>query len=200
VLHDQRMWHRHWMRCGVHMFHPVNGRQGFELLKVTEEQKLNRPPIEIIKAMLKREDDLRLSPRVQALFNDPSIDTIHVGEEVQKEVITEFFGKQAKEEMEKKLYQLRAAPALYSEKSEEIKRIPHYLKYNRSEQGTLNIGDIAPNFPLATLSCQITSFYNFIQSQLKYLNLSNTLNSSLSHMSTLSNKIRPLLIAAGSYT
>jgi len=112
-----------------------------------------------------------------------------------KEVITEFFGKQTKEEMEKKLYQLRAAPALYPEKSEEIKRIPHYLKYNRSEQGTLNIGDIAPNFPLATLSCQTTSFYNFIKNQLKYLNLSN-----LSQMSTLSNKIRPLLIAAGSYT
>jgi len=71
------MSQRHWMMCGIHMFHPVNGRSGFDLLPPPPNSD-QKPPLETMIKMLRREEELRLSDSIQKRFADPSVDTIHV--------------------------------------------------------------------------------------------------------------------------
>jgi len=146
-LHKQRMEHRYWMLCGVHMFHAVNGRKGFDAVSAPEiPQGICKPSVEVIKAMLTREDQLRLSPQVQARFADSNFDAITIAEDVQKQVAKEFgWGLDGNEDMTKLgIDIIRGAPALYPDHPE-IRKIPHYLKYNRSRMGDLDIGHSAPD-------------------------------------------------------
>jgi len=175
TTHLLRMRHRHWMMCGVHMFHPVNGRRGFDLLKPDSNLVEKKPSLETMIQMLKREDELRLSPEIQKLFANPGFDTIHVAEEVQKQVVNEF----GFENMEESLSFIRTAPLLYPE-SPEVCKIPHYMKFNRSKQGELNVGDTIPNSKLAHLDGVPIDLHKYIDSQLGHY--------------------KPIIINAGSYT
>jgi len=156
------------------MFHPVNGRRGFDALPPPTHIK-DIPPIELMTAILKREDQLRLSPEVQGKFADPSFDTIHVAAEVQEQVAREFGFPDIAVAVE----MIRAAPALYPN-NPEIRKIPHYLKFNRSCQGALQCGDTVPDAYLAKLTGAPVGLYEFIES--------------------LENKSKPLVVNAGSYS
>jgi hypothetical protein len=189
-LHQVRMHHRYWMMCGVHMFHPVNGRCGFDALPPPEfPPGQTKPPLETIKAMLKREDELRLSAPVQARFADPAFDAIRIAEQVQEQVVSEFFGLDAPPEIRQLgLDIIRAAPALYPE-NPEIRRIPHYLKYNRSRRGELEAGDLIPDAYLARLSGAPVTLFETLSS----LTCGSKLDNSNEAPSTV-------VIACGSYT
>jgi len=156
------------------MFHPVNGRRGFDLLDPPNNLE-NKPALDVMIKMLKREDELRLSPEVQLLFANPGFDTIHVASQVQEQVVKEF----GYENVEEAVTMIRCAPKLYPE-SEEVCKIPHYIKFNRSKQGDMKIGDIAPNSNLAFLDGKTTRLHQYID--------------------TFMNNGKPIVINAGSYT
>jgi len=174
LLHEERMRQRHWMRCGVHMFHPVNGRCGFDLVKPSKELIDSKPPLDKMVAMLKREEELRLSDAVQAKFSNPDNDAIHVAAHVQEQVIEEFGYKD-----KKAVDYIRCAPGLYP-KNELITRIPHYQKFNRARQGDLTPGKPAP------------------QAKLAYLNGTNVMLHD--YMATHFSNGKPTVIISGSYT
>eukprot|EP01088_Endostelium_zonatum_P015632 TRINITY_DN3934_c0_g1_i1.p1 TRINITY_DN3934_c0_g1~~TRINITY_DN3934_c0_g1_i1.p1 ORF type:complete len:450 (+),score=88.38 TRINITY_DN3934_c0_g1_i1:163-1512(+) len=179
-LHSQRMQHRYWMMCGVHMFARVNGRSGFDDLPAPElPAHIPVPSLETIKQMLRREDELRLSPATQAKFSDSNLDAILIAEDVQREVAKEFGYKDSEEDITAGVEIIRAAPALYPQ-NPEIKKIPHYLKYNRSKVGNLQAGDIVPNVPLSLLSARPTTLY--------------------SKLDAFGSESRPVVIVCGSYS
>lgn len=181
--------------CGVHMFHPVNGRNGFDALPPPEfPPGTEKPSLETIKAMLKREDELRLSPTVQARFADPSFDAILIAADVQEQVVTEFGFGASKETLQLGIECIRAAPALYPD-NPEIRRIPHYLRYNRSRRGELEPGDTIPNAYLAQLSGAPVHLFKCLDS------LTNRPESSpLPPQPSLQRTPRTAVIACGSYT
>jgi len=99
-------------------------------------------------------------------------------------VVAEFGFCDNEEEM---LGMIRAAPALYPA-CPEVRRIPHYQKFNRSANGNLKPGDTIPNVALAHLNGTPISLYDYI-------------DTSCPELSDKTGKIRkPLVIAAGSYT
>jgi hypothetical protein len=171
-MHSIRMAQRHWMMCGVHMFHPVNGRRGFDLVPPPPNSD-QKPPLETMIKMLHREEELRLSDPIQKRFADPSVDTIHVAADVQLQVVREFGFNDDMVDM------IRAAPALYPT-CPEVRRIPHYQKFNRAREGHLISGSPVPNCPISLLNGTTTTLFDYFNH----------------HFDTT----KPILIAAGSYT
>lgn len=148
------------MLCGVHMFHPVNGRYGFDALPKPEVD-ISIPSYDILKDMLIREDELRLSEKFQNLFADPGNNAIHVAELVQQQVADEFGYKG--EDAPKIIDVLRAVISFYPEKKDEITKIPHYLKFNRSARGSFEIGDPIKDVRLAKLNGEETSLFKYME-------------------------------------
>lgn len=163
-LHKARMHHRYWMMCGVHMFHPVNGRTGFDSLPPPKfPPGMSKPSVEKLKEMLKRENDLRLSTEVQSKFADPSFDAISIAADVQERVVCEF-GYCGTSEMTKLgLEIIRSAPLLYPE-DQDLRNIPHYVKYNRSRRGEMEPGDSIPDAFLANLSSSPITLFECLDS------------------------------------
>jgi hypothetical protein len=119
------------------------------------EQKV--PDKETVKAMLRREKELRLSVPVQNLLDD-GMDNDTVSMNVQKQVAREFGYGEAEEQ--EGVQVLRCAMSLYGS-DPEVRSIPFYVKYNRSEQGQLIVGDTIPDVPLATIAggpCRLSEF------------------------------------------
>jgi len=129
--------------------------------------------VETMIKMLRREEELRLSEEVQKQFSDPATDTIHVAANVQLQVVREFGFNEDMVEM------IRAAPALYPT-CPEVRRIPHYQKFNRAREGALILDSVAPTCRIALPNGTESTLYDYFQSHCD------------------SNK--PILIAAGSYT
>jgi hypothetical protein len=174
ALHQERMSHRFWMRCGVHMFAHVNGRNGFNLLEQPKTKlSLDR---EIVTKMLQRDNDLRLSSEVQARFGDSRTDAIAVAIQVQEQVLSEF-GFHAEDDRKDALAIMRAAPAIYGK---EMCRIPHYMKFNRARDGELLPGTMVPDA-------------NMITPALNRCTL-------LEYMKNHPHPDRPFLLCAGSYS
>jgi len=173
--HNERMRHRNWMLCGMHMFHPVNGRFGFDLLPKPEVD-IPIPSEEVMKAMLKREDELRLSDKYQEMFANPGKNAIHIAEIVQEQVAEEF-GYTLPETKSQIIAVIRAAAAFYSP---EICSIPHYVKFNKSAKGNFDVGSTLKDVKLAQLNGQETTLFSYIKS-LRY-------------------QERPILICSGSYS
>jgi len=126
-------------------------------VQVSSNSNLNIPK-EILKKMLIRENELRLSSEVQARYENAEksecIDWLKVTEEVQKQVIEEFGYLNS---LENALYCLRSAAVLYPD-DPEFKEIPLYVKYNRARDGSLKEGDRAPNTSPVALdgtSCEL---------------------------------------------
>eukprot|EP01102_Stenamoeba_stenopodia_P004297 TRINITY_DN1461_c0_g1_i1.p1 TRINITY_DN1461_c0_g1~~TRINITY_DN1461_c0_g1_i1.p1 ORF type:complete len:311 (-),score=87.17 TRINITY_DN1461_c0_g1_i1:772-1704(-) len=148
-----RKFSRNEMVC--RMFHPSNGRDNFEPLPAPEDwQCFNRndlaelkktlPNKDVLKKMLAREDELRLSDEVQNRYRwDPM--TTKVTEDVQRQVVQEFGFDDIRI--------LRTAVALYRD-DPEIASIPHYVKYNRSRLGHLSEGCDVPDVPLYHLDAK----------------------------------------------
>jgi len=143
--------------------------------------------------MLKREDELRLSTEVQSRFADPSFDAIRIAAEVQEQVVTEFgYGESA--EMHKLgLDIIRSAPSLYPD-DPVIRKIPHYLKYNRSRRGELEPGDVIPDAYLAQLSGAPVTLFDCLSS-LSCSSMNRVVDINIKQAST-----NTVVIACGSYT
>jgi len=160
----------------------VNGRQGFELLEVTDQRE-KRLPAKDMRWLLQREEELRLSKPIQDRFTDPDFSAILIAGEVQQTVALEYLAdkglKGTKEEVGEVVSMIRVAPALYPE-CPDFAHIPHYRRFNRARQGQLNIGDWAPDV------------------RLKRLNGTSTCMSE--YRSKRPMPSRPLVVVAGSYT
>jgi len=170
------------------MFHPVNGRSGFDSLPPPIfPPGVCKPPLEKLKAMLKRENDLRLSPEIQAKFSDPSFDAISIAANVQERVVCEF-DYRGPDMIKLGLEIIRSAPLLYPE-DPEVRNIPHYIKYNRSRRGELEYGDVIPNAQLSYLSGAPVTLFDCLDS----LNCKNNEH-------TLEKERNTVVIACGSYT
>jgi len=128
------------MEC--RMFHPTNGRNNFD--NFTEPWMGELPLPEIVASMLVREKELRLSDENQEAYACPGPST-QVTEWIQIRVCREFGFPDSGVNI------LRSAAALYPER-EEMKLIPHYVRFNRSCAGSLRTGMMAPDVPLSTLS------------------------------------------------
>jgi hypothetical protein len=150
------------------MLFPSSGRNGFATIALTEDVKV--PAKDAVKAMLRRENELRLSDSVQKALEKESAGE-HVYEALQQQVAREF----GYENEEEGVQVLRSAMSIYGD-DPTIREIPLYVKYNRSEQGLLNVGDNIPDVALSTL------------------------NGSSVKLSDYMSASRPLVLVAGSYT
>ena len=155
----------------MRMFHPVNGRLNFLELAVAVSDSpqvavidascfdpldfvhrncavpvlaadFTKPPSAIMAAMLAREQQLRLSPETQALYADPSVDSIAVTSQLQVQVVREFGFPDSYVQL------LRGAAYLYTREELSFESLPHYVRFNRSRMGDLSVGKSVPNVPL----------------------------------------------------
>ena len=133
------------------MSHKTSGRIGFENIPLsTDQAEIIREaiPYETAKAMLTRENELRLSDHYQVMYKNHSIFGLDgccaVTEMIQCQVIDEFTDKLAPLSTALAAHVLRSAELLYPEQKQDIRQLSLYRKYNRMVDGNLNVGDVAP--------------------------------------------------------
>eukprot|EP00243_Klebsormidium_subtile_P011624 TRINITY_DN6681_c0_g3_i1.p1 TRINITY_DN6681_c0_g3~~TRINITY_DN6681_c0_g3_i1.p1 ORF type:complete len:222 (-),score=28.48 TRINITY_DN6681_c0_g3_i1:32-697(-) len=131
---------------------------------------------ETLKAMLRREHELRRSPATQEKYakaeEREDTDWMDVTIELQKEVVREFG---MEENMDSALLQLRTAARTYPN-DPDFREIPLYVKYQRSRAGHLKPGDAVPDVMLMKL------------------------DGALQRLKDLAAGTRPLVLLAGSMT
>jgi len=94
-------------------------------------------------AMLQTEQALRLHPHTQQIYASPNQeDPWYVAHLIQLTVVRGFGYPDSYVRL------LRAAKDLYSREELPWEQLPHYVRFNRSEQGSLREGDEAPDVPL----------------------------------------------------
>jgi hypothetical protein len=156
------------------MLMPSSGRFGFDVMQF-EAKGIKLPDVETVKAMLRRENELRLSSEFQRLLEsnqEATAERLYDG--LQRQVAAEFgFRSESEQALGRDI--MRCALSLYKN-DPEIAQIPIYVKYNRSEQGLLKVGDDCPDIDLANLQGSETKLSEFTGHQL------------------------PLVLVAGSYT
>ena len=118
-------------------------------------------PKTLLKRMLIRENELRLSEEYQKLYADAerrSYSTwADVTDQLQREVIREFH---LDEEMDEALLCLRCATQIYPD----LKEIPLYVRYNRARDGDLQLNDVAPNVPVVQLDGKEGQLFDGLES------------------------------------
>lgn len=118
-------------------------------------------PKSLLKRMLIRENELRLSDEYQQRYADAeqssSTSWLNVTDQLQRQVIREF---NLDEEMDDALLCLRCATQIYSD----LKDIPLYVKYNRARDGDLQIGDSVPNVPVINLDGEEKQLFDELKS------------------------------------
>jgi len=136
------------------MVHVTSSRQTFtynDLSNSTMTTPKSFIPKSLLKSMLIRENELRVSDEYQKRFAEAEKSSfeswLDVADELQRQVIREFH---LDEEMDDALLCFRCATQIYPE----LKSIPLYVKYNRARDGDLNLGDTAPNVPVIELNGQ----------------------------------------------
>lgn len=133
-------------RMVCRMFHPSNGRYNF--LPCTPAVPFEEmPDRETLVQILKRDNELRLSQKVQEEYwitDYPSGVTLAV----QTRAVEEHGYSDP--------WIIPSALSYYKDDAE-IMSIPHYVKYNRSRQGKLSCGDVIPDLPLTTTQGCTTS-------------------------------------------
>jgi len=183
------------------MFHPVNGRRGFDLLPAPPGARERAPTAEVMVRMLQREEELRLSAEIQEQFANPKLDTIHVAAEVQKRVAREF----GFSDIEETVTWIRSAPAIYPD-CPEVKKIPHYQKFNRARDGDTKVGDTIPDATVANLNGIPMTLYGhldkfFTEEKFATNRINGTLEETHEVIGKLGGKRRkPVVICAGSYS
>lgn len=119
----------------------VNGRQLYEPLAPPQHllaPDAALPAQDTVAAALRREASLRKDPATLAKFMDSATDPIELIHSIQQRVGSEFeLGPDASSI-------IRCARTLYPGCAE-MSEIPHYVKYNRSCQGTVRQGDPVPS-------------------------------------------------------
>jgi len=111
-------------------------------------------------AMLRREQEMRVSPITQDKYRqaelDEDTDWMEVTLQLQRDLIREF--GYSPEEEEYGLQLLRSAQTLFPD-DEEVKNSVLYLKYNKARQGPLREGEPAPDIPVRTMSGEYVSLF-----------------------------------------
>ena len=126
----------------MRMFQPENGRDGFGQLAVPANGTVLPQPATMA-VLIDRECQLRLDPGTLAAFKDLSIDDARVIESVQLTAGAEFgLGPEVLDVI--RCAQL-LAPACRAVKQ------AHYVKFNRTTQGTLQQGDPVPTMRLGRI-------------------------------------------------
>ncbi|CAF1337354.1 unnamed protein product [Rotaria sordida] len=150
------------------MAHVTSGRATF-----TYEDLINSNPSTVsksfipkslLKRMLIRENELRLSDEYQKRYceaektsTSSSSSWLNVTDELQRQIIREF---NLDDEMDDALLCLRCATQIYPD----LKHIPLYVQYNRARDGNLQISDIAPNVPVIQLDGQESQLFDGLKS------------------------------------
>jgi hypothetical protein len=154
-------------RMVCRMFHPSNGRNNFDSISPSVPFD-EIPSRDTLIKILIRDNELRLLKSIQDEYwstEYPSLVTL----KVQTQAVNEYGYDDP--------WIIPSALSYYKDDAE-IMGIPHYVKYNRSQQGKIQVGDFVPDLPLTTMKGCSTS----LQEQL-------SLHSSL-----------PIVVVAGSYT
>jgi len=116
-------------------------------------------PKSLVKKMLLRENELRLSPEIQAEYEEAektnSTSWLQVTDRLQRRIVTEF---RLEEEMEEALTCFRCSTQIYPD----LKDIPLYVVNNRARDGELKEGDCIPNVPVYTVDGIKLSLYEFM--------------------------------------
>eukprot|EP00698_Gefionella_okellyi_P019658 TRINITY_DN6058_c0_g1_i1.p1 TRINITY_DN6058_c0_g1~~TRINITY_DN6058_c0_g1_i1.p1 ORF type:complete len:225 (-),score=40.22 TRINITY_DN6058_c0_g1_i1:541-1215(-) len=117
------------------------------------------PDQELLKKMLRRETELRLSPEIQALYaqaeRSGTEDWMDVTNRMQRQLVRDF-GFGAVEDAVVDM--LRRASVLYPHDSD-FRTIPLYVRHNRARQGDLVRGSPVPDVPLAHEDGSLTSLH-----------------------------------------
>lgn len=174
------------------MFHPTSGRNNFEVLELpaAEKQLLEDakalPSAATIALMMRREEELRQLPTTQRAYADAADDTeyANVNDALQLAVVREFGLPDAA------VRTMRASFTLYSREELPLEKLPFYMRFNRSKQGSLKPGSAAVDVSLAFL----TSSASF--------EMRSMLGAGLGMRSSLQLGLEgaPLVVAAGSYS
>jgi len=133
-----------------------------------------------VKAMLRRENELRLSKEYQDLFASIEdrwdIDWLDLVVLLQRRVVREFGLSDSDEAISFGISLLQSAVSLFPDDTE-IKEIPLYVKYNRAKHCDFKVGDVVPDVLLFDIvSNQEVSMFSQVLSD------------------------RPLVVIAGSFT
>jgi hypothetical protein len=150
----------------------------------SEEGSSARFTKEQLKTMLIRENELRLSESVQKEYAAAEVsgvrDWMNVTEKLQENMLLKDFSVEPKN-LQAALLALRSATHKYPD----LKPLALYVKYNRAEDGKMQLGDSIPNIPL------ISADY---KGQAKIKSFTTPL------LSVASATKQPLIIFAGSVT
>lgn len=159
------------------MFHSTSGKRGYDWYSPPGSQILNLIPRSIMKQMLKREEELRMSKQYHekismhddlAWIRDVTID-------IQKQVLREFgYNNTAG------MTALNYARVQYND-DPEMNKITVYQRQDRSRLGNLSVDSDLPNVRLCTLDGEDTTLHEYIKK-------------------IQGNSGRPLVITAGSIT
>ncbi|UJR26446.1 hypothetical protein I4U23_007776 [Adineta vaga] len=147
------------------MAHVTSGRTNFtydDLIKSNIIQSSQSfIPKSLLKRMLIRENELRLSDEYQKRFSEAeqssSSSWLNVVNELQEQVVREFH---LDDEMDNAILCLRCATQIYPD----LKDIPLYTKYNRARDGDLQVGDVAPDVPIIQLDGQEGQLFDGLKS------------------------------------
>jgi hypothetical protein len=131
------------------MAHSTSGRRGFDnvdLFQFNPEIVRQSVKYDTARAMLLRENELRLSDKYEHMYREESKHGVQgycsVTEKLQLEVIRDF--ELHPEIKQYGLYVLQTAELLYAEKKDEIRELSLYRKFNRMLDGHLVVGREAP--------------------------------------------------------
>jgi hypothetical protein len=122
------------------MFHPSNGRNNFAPFTPNVLFE-HLPPRDVLIKMLTRDNELRLSKEIQDEYwisKYPSLVTLKVQTQAVKE-----YGYENP-------WIVPSAISYYKD-DPELMSIPHYVKFNRSQPGKIQVGESIPDLPLTTM-------------------------------------------------
>jgi len=99
--------------------------------------------LEILKKMLKRENEIRLTEEIQMKYDACAMSDENqytkITDGLQRQVLNEFGFDMNKKELKR----YRSALSMYPEEKE-LKELVYYYKFNRSRDGELQVGDTLP--------------------------------------------------------
>lgn len=116
----------------LRMFHPLNARDNFDPLQPSVSET-GLPPKETLIKILSYENELRLSAKIQDMYLNPDYDDMKITEDVQQQAV-EAFGYHDRN--------IIPAALVHYKDDKEIQNIPHYVKFNRSRIGNVQVGDL----------------------------------------------------------
>lgn len=149
IQREQRMMRMDMMVC--RMFHPTNGRNNFERIEPVVPM-CQMPSRDELKLILAEENRLRLDPIIQDAYRQSDSPT-KLTLEVQKQAVEKYGYSDP--------WIISSAISYYQDDSE-LMSIPHYVKFNRSNQGKVQCGDVIPNLPLCGLDGKVNNLHDML--------------------------------------